>query len=74
MKPNAPKLKPNSEHVYHHEFANGLTAKLTLPSCQCEWSQKPTAALVPEYMAWRRTVLADFTARTGKRVLVIDLR
>ena len=64
-------------HTYHHRFQNGITATATVntdpPDIGFEWSEQPGLDVFPEYFAWRATLLADFTALTGQRVLVVDL-
>jgi hypothetical protein len=43
----------------------------------CYWSRHPTKKLVPtilkEYTPWRNAIFAAWSARTGKRVLLIDV-
>jgi hypothetical protein len=59
----------------------GLTVTLVLNEAtgafSCEWSEPPTKAMIPgigkEYLPWRNEIIEEWTQRTGKRVLVIDL-
>jgi len=65
----------STRHTYHHTFRDGTTATLILderaPSFECQWSGTQTKALIPEYLVWRDSCMADFTRRTGLRVLTI---
>ncbi len=58
----------------------GITIKGTLTAdaeWTCEWNPGPPfppavrAQLVKEYLPWRDNAFADFSARTGKSVLLI---
>jgi hypothetical protein len=64
-------------HTYVHRFPNGAIATATLrvepPGFEIEWQGRPSKAVLAEYLEWRKTILADFTQRTGKRVLVVNL-
>ena len=59
----------------------GLTVELVLDEAtghfDCEWSERPTKALLPaivkEYQPWRNEILAAWAERTGNRVLLVDL-
>jgi hypothetical protein len=65
------------KHIYEHQFPNGVRATATItdnpPGFSVQWHQKPSRELLSEYFGWRETILADFTERTGKKVLVVDL-
>src|SRR5262245_30999067 len=61
---------------YHHTFPTATVATATVsdgdpPSFNVEWSGQVSTAMLPEYLAWRQTFVADFEKRTGKRTLVI---
>jgi hypothetical protein len=64
-------------HTYKHRFRNGITATATLsdnpPGFEVEWERKPTAVVLPEYFQWRESIIADFTRRTNKTVLVVTV-
>jgi hypothetical protein len=64
-------------HTYVHRFRNGAIATVKLrvePPCfEVEWQGKPSKAVLAEYLKWRETILAEFSRRTGKRVLVVNL-
>lgn len=66
-----------TRHVYQHTFRNDVRATATLtddpPHFAIEWDGRPSRAMVDEYLKWRKTILADFTERTGKKVLVVDI-
>jgi hypothetical protein len=68
-----PGNKREQGDTYQHRFKDGTTATLTLPPFNVEWSVLPTAKIVPEYLAWRHSCFADFTERTGLRVLLVDM-
>jgi hypothetical protein len=65
------------QHIYQHTFKNGVTATATLsadpPSFAVEWQGKPTRKMFPEYLRWRASIIRDFTERTGKKVLVVNV-
>lgn len=58
-----------------HRFRNGTIAKAIVgpDGFAVEWSNPPDQTILPEYFRWRESILADFTKRTGKRVLVVTL-
>jgi len=64
-------------HTYTHIFRNGIRATAKLndepPGYVVEWDGKPNRTVLAEYLEWRATVLADFTERTGKNILVLNL-
>ena len=64
-------------HTYKHVFRSGVRATATLtddpPTYLVEWDGRPNRGVLGEYLQWRQTILADFTERTGKKVLVVDL-
>jgi hypothetical protein len=64
-------------HTYEHTFRNGVKATATLndapPTYGVKWNGKPNRKVLGEYLAWRETILADFTERTGKKILVVNL-
>jgi hypothetical protein len=70
-----PMIAATKDHTYHHRFKDGTVASMTFSATawNVEWSRRPHPGLMPEYIAWRRTVIEDFTRRTGQRVLIIDL-
>jgi len=43
----------------------------------CEWSSRPTPALLPaimaEYEPWRDSIIETWAQRTGNRILLVDL-
>ena len=59
----------------------GLTVELLLNEAtgafDCMWSRRPTQKLLPaimrEYVPWRNGILEAWAARTGKRMLIIDV-
>ena len=66
--------------TYVHHFPGAITATATVdgtlgqPEFHVEWSQfPPPKELIPEYLRWRQSFLADFGAKTGKKILVLDV-
>jgi hypothetical protein len=59
----------------------GITCELTLDEAtgqfNCEWSERPTKALLPsiekEYVPWRNSILEAWAKRSGKKMLVLDI-
>jgi hypothetical protein len=43
----------------------------------CEWSERPTKEMLPailkEYRPWRDSILEDWSRRSGKKMLVIEV-
>jgi hypothetical protein len=63
------------DHVYSHRFQDGTVATLTVTAdplaFRVQWSKRLSPRLLNEYFEWRQVALNDFTARTGKRLLVL---
>ncbi len=59
----------------------GLTCTLFLDEetgdFDCMWSRRPTKALLPailsEYRPWRDQILEDWSRRSGKKMLVVEI-
>ena len=69
-----------TRETYVHHFPDGITATATLddtpgqPAFHVEWNKfPPPVQLIPEYLRWRQTFLADFARKTGQKLLVVDL-
>lgn len=39
----------------------------------CEWEQPPTKRVVDEYLLWRNRSIAAFAAKSGQRIMVVDM-
>lgn len=68
------------KETYIHHFPGGITATAAVdstvrqPEFRVEWSQfPPPKELIPEYLRWRQSFLADFAAKTGQKILIVDL-
>ena len=63
------------------ELSCGLTVTLVLDEqtgvFDCEWSERPTKALLPkilpEYRPWRNEILEAWSRRSGKKMLVVEI-
>jgi hypothetical protein len=65
-----------TRETYRHTFPGGTTADATVDvtGFHIEWSEfPPPVGLIPEYLRWREMFLADFTRKTGLKILVVDL-
>ena len=65
-------------HEYKHTFINGVRATATVaddpPAFKVQWHGGVLCReLLGEYCRWRESILVDFTERTGKKILVLNL-
>lgn len=65
------------QHAYTHRFKSGTVASVTLsdsaPAFEVTWTGSLTRSDLSEYLAWRREIVDDFSSRTGKKVLLVDI-
>lgn len=65
-----------TQEIFIHHFPGGITATATVGRSifNIEWSEiPPPAGLIPEYLRWRQSFLADFARKTGQKILIVDL-
>ena len=66
-----------TRHTYQHRFPNGIVATAVLSTdptgCGVEWSRQPGPEVLCEYLAWRATILDEFTKRTGQKILIVTV-